>query len=435
MKRPFWKLLAGGECANMEKTVLKVRMMGEFSMSLGDIKVNDSASRSRKVWILLAYLICNRDRIVPQEELISQMWEIEKNENPGGALKTTLWRARQILEPFGPSAGHDFIIRKDGGYSWNPEISTEVDAEEFETLCRNTFGAEEEFRENGLLAALALYHGEFLGKFSSEPWAEPIAAYYQNLYVNAAVELLSITQKKGYTQESADLCRAVLRTAPYHEELYQHLMRALIAQGDHKKAAAAYEEMREVLSNNLGILPNEESQMIYQEILRNTNAQILSMDMIRDQLREKDPPSGAMICDYAVFKLFYQAEARSVARRGDAIHIGVLSVMGEDGKELPQRSLERAMENLKTQVQSSLRRGDVASRCSASQYVVMLLQANYENSCMVCERIARSFARAHPHSPARIHCTVLPLEPLQTSAANKAGSQLSEKQSWSISSH
>ena len=231
------------------------------------------------------------------------------------------------------------------------------------------------------------------------------------------------------------MCRTVLRVAPYHEEVYQHLMCSLMALDDFKKAAVAYEEMREVLSSNLGIMPNEESQAIYQEILPNINTQVLTMDMIREQLREKDPPSGALICDYAFFKLFYQAEARSVARRGDAVHVGVLSVMGEDGKELPQRSLERAMENLRTQVQNGLRRGDVASRCSASQYVLMLLQANYENSCMVCDRIARSFARAHPHSPARIHCTVLPLEPLQTSAANKAGSQLSEKRSWSISSH
>ena len=420
----------GGECANMEKAVLKVRMMGEFSLCLGDVKVHDSASRSRKVWILLAYLICNRDRIVPREELINQLWESEKNDNPDGAVKTTLWRARQILKPFGPSAGHEFIIQKGGGYGWNPEVPTEVDAEQFENLCRGTVAAEASSWETDLRTALALYKGEFLGKFSSESWAEPIAAYYQNLYVNAALEMLALAKKTGYTQESVTLCKDVLRTAPYHEELYQHMMHAYMALDDYKKAAAAYEEMREVLSNNLGILPNEESQRIHQEVLQNLNAQVLSMDMIREQLREKDPPNGALICDYAVFKLFYQAEARSVARRGDAIHIGVLSVIGQDGKELPQRSLDRAMENLRTQVQNSLRRGDVAARCSASQYVVMLLQANYENSCMVCDRITHAFSRAHPHSPAQIHCTVLPLEPLQNSS--KDGSQVNQFRSWNI---
>ena len=413
----------------MGKDVLKVRMLGEFSMSLGNVKVDDNASRSRKVWILLAYLICNRDRIVPQEELISQLWENEKNDNPGGAVKTTLWRVRQILEPFGPSAGHDFIIRKGGGYGWNPEVPTEVDAEKFEELCRGTLSGDEAAREAELNAALELYRGEFLGKFSSEPWAGPVAAYYQNLYVSSAMELLSIAEKRRYTQSAADICRAVLRTAPYHEELYQHLMRALMAQGDFQKAAAAYEELREVLSANLGILPNEQPQRIHQEIFQNINAEALSMDMIREQLREKNAPSGALVCDYAVFKMFYQAEARSIARRGDAIHVGVLSVMGEDGKELPRRSLERAMENLRIQIQSSLRQGDIASRCSASQYVVMLLQANYENSCVVCERITRAFARAYPQSPARIRCSVLSLEPLQ--AANRETDQPEGRTAWS----
>ena len=41
----------------------------------------------------------------------------------------------------------------------------------------------------------------------------------------------------------------------------------------------------------------------------------------------------------------------------------------------------------------------------------MLPQANYENSCMVCERIVGAFSRRYPHSPALIHYSVQPLEP------------------------
>ena len=69
------------------------------------------------------------------------------------------------------------------------------------------------------------------------------------------------------------------------------------------------------------------------------------------------------------------------------------------------------MENLQELLRRSLRRGDVISRCSASQYVVMLPMANYENSCMVCERIERAFFRRYPHTPARLDYAVQPLEP------------------------
>ena len=69
------------------------------------------------------------------------------------------------------------------------------------------------------------------------------------------------------------------------------------------------------------------------------------------------------------------------------------------------------MEKLDEEIRTSLRRGDAASRCSSSQYILMLPQANYENSCMVCSRVAKNFARKFPHSPARFQYTVYPLHP------------------------
>lgn len=41
----------------------------------------------------------------------------------------------------------------------------------------------------------------------------------------------------------------------------------------------------------------------------------------------------------------------------------------------------------------------------------MLPRANYENSCMVADRLMNAFYRRYPHSPARLRCVVQPLEP------------------------
>ena len=83
----------------------------------------------------------------------------------------------------------------------------------------------------------------------------------------------------------------------------------------------------------------------------------------------------------------------------------------EQGGDLSKRSLDRCMENLQELIRFSLRRGDVAARCSVSQYILLLPQANYENSCMVCERDIRAYCRQYPHSPATLHYSVQPLEP------------------------
>ena len=70
------------------------------------------------------------------------------------------------------------------------------------------------------------------------------------------------------------------------------------------------------------------------------------------------------------------------------------------------------MEKLPPLLRGNLRRGDVISRCSVSQFVIMLPQANYENSCMVAERLTGAFYRRYPHSSARLRCMVQPLIPL-----------------------
>ena len=181
-------------------------MLGRCSISYGDIRIEDTGKRANKVWLLLAYLLCNRERIIPQEELIEQLWGSEKNSNPVGALKTTLWRARTLLETFGLSVGRELIVNKDNGYGWNPEVLVEVDAEEFERLCREAASAaDNEEKRSKLRAALAMYRNDFLERFSSEEWVRPLTAYYNNMYIQSSLEILPLLQTEAYIEESISL--------------------------------------------------------------------------------------------------------------------------------------------------------------------------------------------------------------------------------------
>lgn len=392
---------------------IQIQMFGAFSLRTEDAWIDDSANRSHKVWLLLAYLIYHRHRTVTQEELIDLLWgEDNDSANPLGALKTTLHRVRTTLDQLFPSAGHDLIVRKNGAYAWTSEIETEVDITLFEELRRAAVEApDDDTRLETYLDALSLYSGDFLNKLSSKAWVVPISAYYHNLYIQAVLDTLPLLESRNRNLDAADLCRVALQVSPYHETLYQHLMQNLLELDDQKGAVAAYEEMCEVLLTNLGVMPSEESRALYRDAVKTVNDRVIHPSTLREQLKEHSPASGALICDYDFFKLLYQAEARSVSRSGDAVHIGLLSMTGENNTELPRRSLSCAMENLQEQIRNNLRRGDSASRCSASQYILLLPHANYENSCMVCERIIRAFSRQYPHSPAELHYSVQPLEP------------------------
>ena len=168
----------------------------------------------------------------------------------------------------------------------------------------------------------------------------------------------------------------------------------------------------DLLFDTFGVMPSEESRKLYRDASREaTDSASVSSETIRGQLQESASGRGAMYCEYDFFKLLYQVQARSILRSGDVIHIALLSIHDENGGPLARRKLDTAMDNLQALVINSLRQGDVVTRCSASQLIIMLPQANYENSCLVCQRIIRNFSRQYPHSPARVRFSVHPLEP------------------------
>ena len=118
-----------------------------------------------------------------------------------------------------------------------------------------------------------------------------------------------------------------------------------------------------------------------------------------------------MICDYDFFRVLYRLMARTMAQDGKAIQVALLSISGEKGVEFSLKKQQRIMRNLQEHIRMSLRSGDTASQCSVSQYVLLLPHANYENGCMVCERIVKDFLRKCPHTDVVIQYTVCPVVP------------------------
>lgn len=391
-----------------------VSMLGGFSIQRADKRIDDSNNRMRKVWLLLAYLIYTRKNRVTQEQLLSltQGASASEAEDPAGRLKALFYRVRAMLDPLGPRAGHNLIQNKSGVYSWNTDIPLQLDVEEFDRLYTSAMVQSDDERLALLMEALSLYQGDFLPKLSTEAWVMPITAYYHQRYLEVADMALSMLCQRQCWQEALTLSRCSLKIEPYSEELYQHQMRCQIALNDRSGAIATYEAMSELLFDNFGVIPSDESRSLYREASReNCNPHSVSTETVRESLQEPAAAKGAVFCEYDFFKLLYQVQARSIIRSGDVIHIALLSVHSNDGQALSRRSLDRAMENLQSLVVSSLRQGDVVTRCSASQLIIMLPQANYENSRLVCQRIIKAFSRQYPHSPADIHFSVHPLEP------------------------
>ena len=395
----------------MNGPTLQVQMLGQFTLRYGDRTISDSDDRSRRVWSLLAYMLYNHGRSFAQEELIHLYWSnSEKSADPGNALKSIFHRIRTALDKLQPGLGRLLIRRKAGRYFWNNAMPLSLDIEDFEAHFHAAEAAgDDDVRLAEYQAALTLYAGDPLPRMTDEIWTIPIVAYYHSLYTRAAAGAIELLEKQERTAEAVALCRRAIHIEPYQEDLYEHLMRGLLRTGDMKGAMSVYEEMSELLFAHFGVMPSETLRTLYRQATRTVNDRTLTMDEVCSQLEEPAPHGGAMVCEYDFFKILYRAEARSIARNGHSANICLLSVSGKDGEMLARRSLDPAMNNLQVLVQNNLRRGDVIARCSISQYIILLPQANYENSRMVADRLVSAFYRRYPHSPARLRYTVQPL--------------------------
>ena len=395
----------------MNGPTLQVQMLGQFTLRYGDRTISDSDDRSRRVWSLLAYILYNHGRSFAQEELIHLYWSNgEKSADPGNALKSIFHRIRTALDKLQPGLGRLLIRRKAGRYFWNNVIPLSLDIEDFEAHFHAAEAAgDDDVRLSEYQAALALYAGDPLPRMTDEIWTIPIVAYYHSLYTRAAAGAIELLEKQERTAEAVALCHQAIHIEPYQEDLYEHLMRGLLRTGDMKGTMSVYEEMSELLFAHFGVMPSETLRTLYRQATRTVNDRTLTMDEVCSQLAEPAPHGGAMVCEYDFFKILYRSEVRSIARNGHSANICLLSVSDKDGEMLARRSLDPAMNNLQVLVQNNLRRGDVIARCSISQYIILLPQANYENSRMVADRLVSAFYRRYPHSPARLRYTVQPL--------------------------
>jgi hypothetical protein len=149
---------------------------------------------------------------------------------------------------------------------------------------------------------------------------------------------------------------------------------------------------------------------LYHEAIKSSNEFAISVEMLQDQLKEVNDIGGALICEFDFFRVLCHSMTRSILRSGIAVHLALITMRGKKVTEHDTNRWSKLQADLQDVLRLSLRRGDSLARCSASQYVIMLPRANYENSCMVCERIIRAYYQKHSRLDVDLRYDVFPIE-------------------------
>ena len=329
-------------------------------------------------------MIANRHRLIPHEELMEVFCGEDADANPGSVMRTMVYRARGALAEGGLENAEGLIIAKSGGYMWNRHIACTTDIEDFEALLEkaNRDNIEQEERLGLLTQAAELYKGDFLPNSKSDLWVMPLARRYRSMYLGCVHEVLKILDRLGRSDEAAELCTKALRIDPFDEALIEYNLRALIAQKKNREALEIYKKMETMFFDVLGVNFSDSLRALYSVISHPDIEKAMSLgELLEEWCMDADYP-GAYYCDAGIFRTLFQIEARSVPRSGRTAFIVRFDTVHE-----PTKRDGGVMKALSRIIPKCLRMGDLYTRYSPNQYIIMLYSLTYEDCKMLVNRI------------------------------------------------
>jgi DNA-binding SARP family transcriptional activator len=398
-----------------QESVIYVNMLGGFSISIGDKAIVDQNNQAKKPWSLLEYLITFRGRDIPVEELIDLFWKDEGSNNPAGALKTLMFRVRKLLEPLGYPT-QELIFQNRKAYGWTKHLTTVCDTDRFEDLCVQSEASQLTFdqRLSLCMEAFALYKGNFLPKSEWESWVVPIHTYYHTLYQKLVNRILYMLDEEKNYPTMIEVCQQAIAIDPYGEDGHYYLICALYQSGNQLMAMEHYQRVNDMFYNEFAITPSIRFKELYKLISDKKHGITMDLSNIREILLEGSTKKGAFCCEPSVFRDIYQLETRAIERTGDSIFLCLLTISNLKGELLKPAVQTRAMDELGESIRNSLRRGDIFSRYSVSQFLMLLPTATYENGENVLKRIIHNFKKEYSRKDLSITYSLQSVTPNQT---------------------
>lgn len=391
---------------------VNICMLGGFSVEIGG-NVVVSTDAGGQVWNLMEYLVCNRFKALTQEQLIEILWE-DDTEDPAGALKNLVYRLRKSFADAGIPFAKQMILSSGGVYRWNNDIPCKVDVEEYEKACA---AAQKEtdlaLRLQYARRAVNLYTGDFLPGAYHRAWVASIHSYYHALYFKQVYALLAEYEKSENWEEMLTVANRAAEIDRFEEEAHRCILLALCRLGRQSQAAIHYNKLSDLFYRELGSDLSPKLREMFQEIAKADRNGYADLLLLKEDLREPQA-QGAYYCEYEVFKSMYHIKVRSSVREGTSLMLGLISITPATEQSLENPTRIYAMHMLQRAIKESLRIGDIYSRCTASQYIILLPQVNFENGEKILARITNRFKRIYHSKKVKLTHSLQPMDPIAT---------------------
>lgn len=238
---------------------MDVRVLGPLEVAQDGHPVVVGGGRLRA---LLACLALEAGRPVTTGRLVDALWEEDLPADQVHALQSLVSRLRRAL---GNGA---LVAPAPGGY----RLDVELDAQRFERLAAEGGAArasgDHERAARLLREALALWRGPALADLTDYRFAAAAAARLDDLRLSALSDRIEADLMLGRGDRLVPELEALVAEHPLHERLAAQLIAALAAAGRQADALAAYERVRALLSDELGVPPGPELQTAHMAVLQ-----------------------------------------------------------------------------------------------------------------------------------------------------------------------
>jgi ATP/maltotriose-dependent transcriptional regulator MalT/DNA-binding SARP family transcriptional activator len=249
---------------------IQVFVLGPFELRAGGARISDRGWRTGKAKELFALLVLDRQRAVPRDELVAQLWPETDAASALSNFHFTLHALRKALASAGASEATS-VVRTDAGYRLALPPSIHVDLEVFRRSLRRGREAREAGRSREaiqhLRAAVAVHRGAFLTDLTA-PWIDRQREETGRQLVTAAKELATLELEWKEPKEAIRPLEKLLELERYDEEAHRLLMRAHHESGDAALAVRHYQALEAMLRRDLGAEPEPATRELYQRIRR-----------------------------------------------------------------------------------------------------------------------------------------------------------------------
>jgi DNA-binding SARP family transcriptional activator len=250
----------------LDSALISIQLLGPLSASLGTRTVTPNAAKQREI---LALLALNAGRIVTVSTVIEELWGDHPPRSSATTLQTYIFHLRSSLAVDTPRerVASEFLRTRHSGYQL--ECGTDVD--EFRRLAR----AGREAAEAGdpqavselLGRALDVWRGPALVDFRQGRILETEAASLEETRLGVLERRI---QADLALHRHGDILGELTMLAaqhPMNENFRGFLMIALYRAGHVARALDAFQQLRTILGDELGIDPSPWIRRLHQAIL------------------------------------------------------------------------------------------------------------------------------------------------------------------------